>query len=309
MDTFSSYNPRNSALLGTFPVCSADEVSCAVASARGKQIAWGDKTADERVAVLRQLRHSIAQDADNLAAIVFEEIGKPLQEAYAADVLALIGGLDWLTSHLPRLLSARNIPGEKRAQLLPMPYGVVGVIGTWNYPLLLDGTTLAWALGAGNAVVWKPSELASVSAAMLYTHFERAGLPVVLVMGDGSAGQALCAVEERVDKLAFTGSVGTGRAILAQLSGQGIPSVMELSGNDALIVCADADVEGAARAAVWARICNAGQSCVSPQRLYVEATVYPAFLAACGKMLEELRAGTDYGPLRADGFRNARMDW
>lgn len=291
-------------MLGTFPVASADDVACAVMSARGRQTAWGEKTADERAEVLRRLRSSIAQDADGLAGIVSEEIGKPLQEAYAADVLALIGGLDWLAANLPRLLAPRNIPGEKRAQLLPMPYGVVGVIGTWNYPLLLDGEAIAWALAAGNAVVWKPSELGAVSATILHAHFERAGLPVVLVTGDGGTGRALCGTQDdSVDKLAFTGSVQTGRAILAQLAARGIPSVMELSGNDALIVCADADLEGAAKAAVWARVCNAGQSCVSPQRMYVEAWAYPAFVAACEKIIKGLKAGADYGPLRTEAFR------
>ena len=304
MDTFGSYNPRNGALLGTFPVSSADEVDCAVMASRARQVAWGATTTDQRVAALRVLRNSIAQDADGLAGIVLEEIGKPLQEAYAADVLALLGGLDWIIANLPRLLAPRRIPGEKRAQSLPMPYGVVGVIGTWNYPLLLDGEAIAWALAGGNAVVWKPSELATVSATILHAHFERAGLPVTLVTGDGSTGQALCdTAKDSVDKLAFTGSVGTGRAILARLAIRGIPSVMELSGNDALIVCADADIEGAAKAAVWARICNAGQSCVSPQRMYVEAQAYPAFVAACEKIINGLKANVDYGPLRTDAFR------
>ncbi len=315
MTSFGSYNPRNGARIGTFPISSAAEVACAVKRARERQGAWGAMAVGERVGALRRLRDSIAGDADALALVVAEEIGKPLQEAYAADVLALIGGLDWLMARLPGLLKPRTVAGEKRAQLLPMPVGVVGVIGTWNYPLLLDGATLAWALAGGNAVVWKPSELATASAVALYAHLERAGLPVTLVTGDGGTGQALCnplqadanSDEENagsyIDKLAFTGSVATGRAILAQLAPRGIPSVMELSGNDALIVCADAELNATAKAAVWARVCNAGQSCVSPQRVYVEASAYPAFLDACEAALKGLRAGVDYGPVRTDGFR------
>ena len=301
MASFVSYNPRTGGRVGTYPVAGEEDVACALERARELSHAWGSQPLAERVDALRRLRDSIAADVDGLAGVVCEEIGKPLQDAVGADLLALLLALDWLLKNAPGLLAPRRIPGERNAQLQAMPYGVIGVIGTWNYPLLLDGITLAWALAAGNAVVWKPSELATACAMSLYPHFERAGLPVLMIAGDGSTGRALC--QTGIDKLAFTGGVHTGRMIQAQLARRGIPSVMELSGNDALIVCADANVNAAARAAVWARICNAGQSCVSPQRVYVAVSAHEPFVQACQQIMEALRAGVDYGPLRTDGLR------
>ena len=281
----------------------ADEVVCAVERMRQQAACFSQPSpaaAGQRERI-GKLRDSIAADSETLARTVSAEIGKPLQDALGADLLALVSALDWLAVNAPRLLVPRSIPGERQACLQAAPYGVVGVIGTWNYPLLLDGTMIAWALAAGNAVVWKPSELATASAVALYPHFQRAGLPVELITGDGATGSALCAAD--LDKLTFTGGAATGRKILAQLAPHGIPSVMELSGNDALIVCADADITAAARAAVWARVCNAGQSCVAPQRIYVAATAYKPFVQACRQTMEELRADVDYGPLRTAGLR------
>jgi acyl-CoA reductase-like NAD-dependent aldehyde dehydrogenase len=183
----------------------------------------------------------------------------------------------------------------------PEPYGVVGVIGTWNYPLYLNLAPIAWALAAGNAVVWKPSELAPESALALAERFEQANLPVWTVLGDASTGRALC--RAGCDKIAFTGSAATGRAILTELAATGTPSVMELSGNDAMIVCADAEAAIAARAAVWGRVANAGQTCASPQRIYVVPEVAAAFLQEAEAALGRLRPGVDYGPLRTEGFR------
>lgn len=305
MKTFTSYDPRTGVVAGTYPVMTLEEVACAVERMQQAYLlcAAGGFDADvqrERRERLISLRASIAADTEVLARTVSEEIGKPMQEALGADLLALVSALDWLIANMLRLLAPQQIPGERQARLQPAPYGIIGVIGTWNYPLLLDGTTIAWALAAGNTVVWKPSELATKSALALYSHFQRAGLPVELILGDGSTGNALCTMP--IDKLAFTGGVGTGRKILGQLASRGIPGVMELSGNDALVVCADADIAATARAAVWARICNAGQSCVSPQRVYVVSTVYEPFVQACRKLMEELRAGVDYGPLRTDSL-------
>jgi aldehyde dehydrogenase (NAD+) len=255
------------------------------------------------------LHDLLAANAEMLAATVSLESGKPLQDAYAADLLATLTGLQWLLRQAPRLLRQGRVPGMRGTIRLPEPYGVVGVIGTWNYPVYLDLTSIAWALAAGNAVVWKPSELATAVATAVHAHCEQAGLPVLLVTGDASTGRALC--RAGCDKIAFTGGVTTGRAILAELAATGTPSVMELSGNDAMIVCADADVTLAARSAVWGRCCNAGQSCVAPQRFYVDATLYDRFLTECRQAIEALRPGVDYGPLRTEGLRRQvqRLVW
>jgi acyl-CoA reductase-like NAD-dependent aldehyde dehydrogenase len=301
MDTFISSNPATGEPLGTFPVMNAAEVDCAAMTADEALLSWRALSVSDRCARLQQLRAAMAGAADSLATTVSREIGKPLQEAYAADLMSTLTALDWLIRQAPRRLRPTGVPGARGAIRSPEPYGLVGVIGTWNYPIFLDLTSVAWALAAGNVVLWKPSELATVTATALHAHCAAAELPIFLLTGDATTGRALC--RAGCDKIAFTGGVATGRAILAELAGTGTPSVMELSGNDAMIVCADADLGLAVRSAVWGRCCNAGQSCIAPQRFYVAEAVYDRFLQECHHLIETLRPGVDYGPLRTEGLR------
>lgn len=299
MESFASYNPATGEEIGVYPVTARREVACAVERTRDAAERWRQTPLTARLAALRQLRQRLAADVEGLAETVTCEIGKPLQESFGADVLPTLAALDWLVKQTPRLLQPRRI--GRKAWLTPEPYGVVGVIGTWNYPLFLNSAPIAWALAAGNAVVWKPSELASGCAAKLNEHLEAVGLPVTTLFGAGETGRALC--RAGCDKIVFTGGVATGRAILAELSASGTPGVMELSGNDAFIVCADAPLELAAQSAVWGRCGNAGQSCVAPQRFYVAREVYDRFLLECQQVIERLRPGSDFGPMRTEALR------
>ncbi len=276
-------------------------VSDSVTKARTAAQNWAERTPKERVAALRRLRGLLAQNADNIAQTVSGEIGKPLQEAYGAEILASLKAMQWLERNAGRALADRKISGGRGAFQQAVPLGVIGVIGTWNYPVYLNITPIAWSLAAGNAVVWKPSELAEDSACALASLFEQAGLPVFVVPGGASVGRELC--NAGCDKIVFTGGGATGRAILSELAKYGTPAVMELSGHDAMIVCADADITLAARSAVWGRVSNAGQSCVAPCRIYVAAPVYETFLAGCQQEVARLTPGTDYGPLRTDALR------
>ncbi len=303
--TFISVNPATGECLGVYANAADNETACAVARARTAAGDWSAQTPRARAEALQRLHNRLARDADTLAATVTAEIGKPLQESYGADVLPALAALRWLIQNGPRALRERRVPGARHARLQAQPYGAVGVIGTWNYPLYLNLAPIAWALLAGNAIVWKPSELATATALALAERFEQERLPVITILGDGATGRALC--QAGCDKITFTGGVATGRAILRELANYGTPSVMELSGNDAMIVCDDADIGLAAQAAVWGRCCNAGQSCVAPQRIFVAEVVYPAFLDTTRRIIETLRLGADIGPMRTEALR-ARAD-
>lgn len=316
MQTFSSFNPATGELLGIYPVTEGEEVCCRVEQARDAQREWKQWKLKERLAVVRRLRERLAYEADSLAAAITQEIGKPYQESLGAEVLPSVTALKWLERHVPRVLAPERVRGAmtRGGTLTHEPLGVIGIIGTWNYPLFLNLTPLVWALAAGNAVVWKPSELGTGVALRFQEILESVlrechcppGL-VTLVTGDGTTGRAL--VQAGCAKIAFVGSMTTGQAILAELAKTATPSVMELSGNDPFFVFADADIELAARSAVWGRVSNAGQSCVAPQRFYVETAVYAEFLRAAERHLSVLRPGTgvepgwEYGPLRTEALR------
>jgi len=181
----------------------------------------------------------------------------------------------------------------KRAKVVYRPLGVVGVISPWNGPFILSLNPTVQALMAGNTVVLKPSEVTPFAGGLVRELFEAADLPagvLEVVLGDGATGAAV--VEGGVDKIAFTGSVGTGRKIGEACGRQLIPCTLELGGKDAMIVCEDADLGRAAKGAVWGGCVNNGQFCCGTERIYVVEAVADAFIE---KVLAEIR------PLRVGG--------
>ena len=189
------------------------------------------------------------------------------------------------------------------AYLEYQPLGVVGVIGPWNYPVFTPMGSIAYALAAGNAVVFKPSEFTPAIGAWLAAAW-RAAVPdcedaFQVVTGFGETGAALC--RAGVDKLAFTGSAPTGRKVMAACAETLTPVLMELGGKDAMIVDDDADVVAAADAAVWGAMSNGGQTCIGIERVYATSAVYDRFVAEVTAQVQKLRPGSDdeasYGPM------------
>jgi succinate-semialdehyde dehydrogenase/glutarate-semialdehyde dehydrogenase len=187
----------------------------------------------------------------------------------------------------------------KKGYLLREPHGVIGIISPWNYPFSIPTTECLAALAIGNAVILKPSELTPLCALRLQTMVRQAGVPDGLfevAVGDGSAGEALIASTQRVDKIVFTGSVRTGKQVAQAAAAKLIPVVLELGGKDPMIVLDDADVEVASSAAVWGAFVNAGQTCLSVERCYVHRSILQQFLAVCAEKTGRLRVGDGSRP-------------
>jgi acyl-CoA reductase-like NAD-dependent aldehyde dehydrogenase len=240
-------------------------------------------------------------ECDGLCAAVARDLGKPGEETVAGELLPLADACRFLERQAGRLLRPRRVPLGQRPRWLwgqtdtvyRRPRGVVGVIGTWNYPLFLNGVQIVQALTAGNAVLWKPSEVAPSSAAALHGLLRRAGFPEGLVQvleATSEAGRELTA--SGVDHVVFTGSATTGRQIARELGERLVSSTLELSGCDAQFVLDDADVGLAARAAWFGATVNRGQTCIAVRRSFVQRPVYPAF---CDAVRELTRTAT---PLR-----------
>src|ERR1700724_3400894 len=177
------------------------------------------------------------------------------------------------------------------------PYGVIGIISPWNYPFSSPATESLAALVAGNAVVVKPSEFTSLTAIELAALLPQAGVPQEIfqvIVGDGATGGAL--LNSPIDKLVFTGSVSTGKQIAQAAAARLLPVVLELGGKDPMLVLDDADIEIAARGAVWGAFVNAGQACLSVERCYVHRTLYGPFLEACARRTQRLRVGNGMDP-------------
>lgn len=297
-----SFNPSTGEKLAEIVPDSSKDVSLKVKRADDAQDNWKNLRISQRLESIRRLHDILSRESERIANNLSVETGRPLQESLGAEILPTLRGLQFLCKSAPALLKPIRA-GSHGMFAYAEPYGVVAVIGTWNYPLYLNIITICQALAAGNTVVWKPSELAIHSALEIEKLFELAGFPdgvVEIVYGDAEAGRLLTRAD--CDKYVFTGGVQSGRSILAELAKSGKPSVMELSGNDAFIVCMDAPLELAARSAVWGRVSNAGQSCIAPQRFYVVQSIYESFLNRLRVHLEALRL-CELTPLRTEPAR------
>ncbi len=303
--TFDSLNPATGEVVATFPVNSPDDVRAAVETARPAARWWAELGFAGRKKRLKAWRSVIAARIEEFAALVHEENGKPELDAIAEIALA-VEHLDWAAGHAKKVLGRKLVgsgllAANHWAHVEYRPYGVVGVIGPWNYPVHTPMGSISYALAAGNAVVFKPSEYTPAIGRWLVDTFAEVvpEQPVFqLVTGFGATGNALCAAD--VDKLAFTGSAATGRKVMAACAEPLTPVVIECGGKDALIVADDADVDLAVDVAVWGGLSNAGQTCAGVERIYAVDGVYDEFLAKLTDKAAKARTGTDdpdYGPI------------
>jgi acyl-CoA reductase-like NAD-dependent aldehyde dehydrogenase len=301
--TFDSLAPATGARLDTYPIADAEQVRTAVARARTAFGRWGSLDYDERRKHLVAWRSLIARRVEEFAALVMAETGKPRDDA-VLEILLTLDHLDWAAKHArkvlgPHKVSAGALAANHAASVEYPPLGVIGVIGPWNYPVFTPMGSLAYALAAGNAVVFKPSEYTPGVGCWLADTFAEA-VPehrdaFVVVTGLGDTGAALCTAA--IDKLAFTGSSATGRKVMAACAQNLTPVLMECGGKDALIVDADADVEAAADAALWGGMSNSGQTCVGTERVYVVENRYDAFVDALTRKSGTVLAGQAYGAM------------
>ncbi|HEY8470371.1 MAG TPA: aldehyde dehydrogenase family protein [Longimicrobiales bacterium] len=288
--------PATGEVLGRVPVLGPAEVRALVSRARAAQPAWAAAGFRARARHLDRYRRVMAAHADELAELSCSETGKLRFEALLGDVLPTCDLARWYARRAAKVLGRRRVPSgwlvNKRCYQVREPYGVVGVIGPWNFPVLNTMRAVLAGLAAGNAVVLKPSEYSPLTALRLQELAVEAGLPAdvfLVATGDGTTGAAL--VEAGVDKVSFTGSVESGRRVARLAAERLVPVTLELGGKDAMIVLADADVERAAHAAVAGAFLNAGQVCISVERVYVEAPVYDQFLEHVTRAAAALEVG------------------
>jgi acyl-CoA reductase-like NAD-dependent aldehyde dehydrogenase len=303
-------NPATGEVLATFPVHGRREVYAAVAAAREAAGWWAGLGWSGRRDRLLAWKSYLVRYMGRLAQLMHEETGKPLDDAKLEIILAVVH-IDWAARHARRVLRPRRVRSgllaiHQAATVEYQPLGVIGVIGPWNYPVFTPVGSIAYALAAGNAVVFKPSELSPATGAWLVRSFGEAlrvfGNPVPvlqLVTGPGSTGEALA--RSGVAKISFTGSAATARKVMAAAADTLTPVLAECGGKDALLVGADADLDAAADAAAWGAMSNAGQTCVGIERVYVADAVYHTFLERLTQRISGLRPGDDpgaaYGPM------------
>lgn len=300
-----STSPATGAEAGRLPLATEADVRDAVERARAAGEWWAGLGFAGRRQRLLHWRGVIARRFEELAELVHTEGGKPVGDA-VVEIVTALEHIDWAARNARRVLGPRRVRtrlilAEFTGHLEYQPYGVVGVIGPWNYPVFTPIGSAAYALAAGNAVVFKPSEYTPAVGQWLVDRFAEVvpEQPVLTaVHGLGDVGAALC--RSGVGKLAFTGSSATARKVMAACAETLTPVLLEAGGKDAMIVDADADLDAAAEACVWGALTNAGQTCIGIERVYAVDPVFDTFVdkvvAKAGRLTVGPE-GADIGPI------------
>ncbi len=294
-ETFDSLSPITGDVVGTWPVHSTEDVNEAVARAQEGAAWWSALSFDDRAERLTAWTGVMTRRIAQLADVVHQETGKPHSDATLEAALAL-DHVAWAAKNARKVLGRHKVSSglvmaNQAATVQYQPLGVIGVIGPWNYPVFTPMGSIAYALAAGNAVVFKPSELTPGVGHWLAATFSEV-VPdhavFQVVTGLGETGAALC--RAGVNKLAFTGSTATGKKVMATCAETLTPVVIEAGGKDAVLVDEDADLDAAADATLWGAASNAGQTCIGVERVYVHQRVYDEFLSLLLDKARDLRA-------------------
>jgi succinate-semialdehyde dehydrogenase/glutarate-semialdehyde dehydrogenase len=287
---------------GELVCANTDDVAAAISRARAAQPAWAATSMRERRAIVERALRAVLERQDEIIDTVVAETGKARTDAMSMEVFSVADQLCYYAKNAEKFLKPRKrkIHGllglMKQLRIVYKPLGVIGLITPWNGPFVLVMNQATQAILAGNTVVAKGSEVTPFSARLAEDIFRQAGLPdnvLQVLLGDGETGAAI--VRGGVDKVSFTGSVATGRKVAEACASQLIPCTLELGGNDAMIVCADADLDRAADGA-WVGSCmNTGHYCCGTERIYVVKEVYDDFLERVLEKGRQLRQGHQYG--------------
>ena len=277
-------NPATGATLANLAADNAKAVRAKYERARAAQPAWAATPVKQRLAAIRKFREILADRQPELAQTLSLEVGKPIRQS-RNELNGLAGRIDFFLEHTERALRDEKVfadpQGKLEERIGHVPLGVVANISAWNYPYFVGGNVFVPALAAGNTVLYKPSEFATLTGMHIEDMLHAAGIPedvFIAVVGDGKTGGAL--LRQPVDGVFFTGSYATGAKIAASTGRRMIKTQLELGGKDPIYVCDDVDVPAAAAAVADGAFYNTGQSCCSVERVYVHRKIHDAFVAA-----------------------------
>ncbi len=318
--TFESINPANGEVLAEVAEAGAADLERAVESAEQGQRIWAALTGIERARTMRRAVDLLRERNDELALLETLDTGKPLSETRSVDIVTGADVLEYYAGLAPAI-EGEQIPLRDSSFVYTRrePLGVVAGIGAWNYPIQIALWKAAPALAAGNAMIFKPSEVTPLSALKLAEIFSEAGLPdgvFNVLTGSGAGVGSLITQHPRIAKVSFTGGVATGKKVMASAAASSLKDVtMELGGKSPLIVCEDADLDRAADIAVMANFFSSGQVCTNGTRVFVPAGLKAAFEAKLLERVQRVRLGdpqqeaTNFGPLVSFAHMDRVLDY
>jgi acyl-CoA reductase-like NAD-dependent aldehyde dehydrogenase len=295
-------NPATGETVATVPDLGADAVVDMAAKARAAQPTWEAYGFEGRARVLLRAQKWVMDNAEQVISTIISETGKTFEDASLAEISYAGAAFGFWAKQGPEYLADERVKSSqllvkgKKLILRHRPLGLIGVIGPWNYPLTNSFGDCIPALMAGNSVILKPSEVTPLTSLLMAEGLRECGLPehvLQIATGRGATGAALI---EEVDMVMFTGSTRTGRKVAEAAARRLIPVSLELGGKDPMIVLSDADLERAANFATYYSMQNAGQTCISIERVYVEEPAYDEFVQKVSEKVRALRVGVPHGP-------------
>jgi succinate-semialdehyde dehydrogenase/glutarate-semialdehyde dehydrogenase len=302
-ELLESIDPATGEVVGSVEVTPPGRVEAIAGEVARIQKGWSLVPLPERLRVIRRAARALLHRRGEAALLVTRENGKTIVEAAIVDVANSVLALDWVSRAGLRHLSPERIPAhplflQKRSRFVYRPLGVVGIIAPWNYPLAIPMGEVAQGLAAGNGVILKPSEHTPLCGELIAEIFKQAGLPdglLRVIHGRGETGTAICEAGP-VRKVFFTGSGATGRKVMEVAARHGKPVMLELGGNDAAIVCADADLGRAAAGILWSGLSSAGQTCAGVERVYADRRVHDELVERMVAAVKTMRPGDPKNP-------------
>lgn len=312
MTHLAVHNPATGERIAELPADDAASVAAKARAARTAQAEWAARSLQERKACIAHFREGVVRDLEALAVTMTRETGKPIRMS-RNELNGLLPRIDFFLREVDQAIATETVfdEGGMKERIEHVPLGVVGNISAWNYPWFVGCNVILPALLTGNAVLYKPSEFASLTGLEIARLLHQAGVPkdlFVSLVGAGEIGAAL--LEQSVDGIFFTGSLATGQRIAQAVGARFIRLQLELGGKDPTYVCDDADPRAAAESLADGAMYNTGQSCCSVERIYVHERIHDAFLAAFVETVQGFEVGD---PMSEDTYigaitRSAQLD-
>ena len=304
---FAVENPATGEVIRTVSAVDAEQLRAMAERGRAAQPAWEALGFDGRGKILRRAQKWVTDNAERIAQTIVDESGKTHEDALLAEVAYAANAFGFWAKHAPDYLGDEKVRSAnpfvlgRKLVVRYRPLGLVGVIGPWNYPLTNSFGDCIPAMAAGNAVILKPAEATPLTSLLLAEGMKEVGLPEgIYQVAPGKGSEIGPELIDLADMIMFTGSTETGKSIMERASRTLTPVSLELGGKDPMIVLADADVERAANAAAFYSMQNGGQTCISIERVYVEAPIYDDFVARVSQKVGALRQGVPAGPGSVD---------
>jgi acyl-CoA reductase-like NAD-dependent aldehyde dehydrogenase len=293
MSQLAIHNPANGEKIAEVAADDAASVAAKAGQARAAQASWARRSLAERKACIAHFRDGVVRDLEPLAVTMTRETGKPIKMS-RNELNGLLGRIDFFLAEVDEAIATETVydEGGMKERIEHVPLGVIGNISAWNYPWFVGCNVIVPALLAGNAVLYKPSEYATLTGLEIARLLHQASVPqdvFVPLIGTGAVGGAL--LDQNIDGLFFTGSYATGARIAQAVGSRFMKLQLELGGKDPAYVCDDADPRAAAASLADGAMYNTGQSCCSVERIYVHEKIHDAFVAAFIEEVKGLKAG------------------